>query len=94
MGTIRQRMKELLCDGDWNGIELSQALSIEERLVYEHLHHVKKSLVQGKGRFVVQPYQCQSCDYTFKSRDRLDRPGRCPMCRNSHIAMARFSITV
>ncbi len=90
MKTVRQRLKELLCFREWNSLELSQELSIQEREVFAHLEHVKKSLRQGK--LVVDPYACLDCDYIFRKRVRFDRPGRCPSCKGSHIRMASFSI--
>lgn len=90
MLTIRQKMKGLLEQDKWNSLELSSELSIEERVVFHHLEHVKRSL-KGK-RLVVDPYVCQGCGYVFRKRNRLDRPGRCPKCRGSHIMMATFSI--
>jgi len=90
MGTLRQQMKELLRTGCWSSMELSQELSIQEREVFSHLEHVRKSL--RKERLSIKPYCCQSCGYEFKKRKRFDRPGRCPVCRESHIKMALFSI--
>ena len=90
MATKRQQLMDLLEEGEWNSIDLSKALSLEEREIFTHIEHVKKSL---KGRkLVIDPYQCLSCNYLFKKRNRLDRPGRCPQCKGSHIRMALFSI--
>lgn len=91
MGTIRQQLRELLRDGEWTALELSQELSIREREVYAHLDHVRRSL--SGERMKVSPYHCLSCNYIFKKRERLDRPGRCPQCKGSHIGVASFSIT-
>jgi len=90
VATIRQQLLELLEQGEWNSIEISKELSIEEREVFSHLEHVKKSLKSRKLH--IDPYQCLSCNYLFKKRNRLDRPGRCPKCRESHIRMALFSL--
>jgi len=90
MGTIRQRLKELLRDGEWTALELSQELSVQEREIYSHLGHVCKSLNHEKLK--VSPYRCLSCSYIFKKRERLDRPGKCPPCKGSHIAVATFAI--
>jgi hypothetical protein len=27
-----------------------------------------------------------SCDYVFTDRRRLSKPGRCPRCKNEHLA--------
>ena len=90
MATIRQQLVALLEQGEWSSIDLSKELSIEERDVFTHLEHVKKSLKDHK--LIIDPYQCLSCNYLFKKRNRLDRPGRCPKCKGSHIRMALFSL--
>ncbi len=90
MPTKRQLLVDLLEQGEWNSIELSKELSIQEREVFTHLEHVRKSL-RGR-RLIVDPYQCLTCEYLFKKRDRLDRPGRCPQCKGSYIRMALFSL--
>lgn len=91
MVTLRQRMRELLREGEWTALELSGALSVQEKEIYDHLQHVRKSL-RGE-KLQVLPYHCLSCGYVFKKRERLDRPGRCPHCRQSHIGVASFTIT-
>lgn len=71
-------------------MELSAELSVEEAEVYSHLEHVRRSLSGEKLKVI--PYRCLSCGYVFKKRDRLDRPGRCPRCKESHIGVAGFAI--
>ena len=90
MGTIRQQLMELLREGEWTALELSRELSVQESEIHSHLNHVRKSL--GQEKLKVSPYHCLSCAYIFKKRQRLDRPGRCPHCKGSHIAVAAFSI--
>lgn len=90
VGTLRQRLVELLKEGEWTALELSAELSVPEKEIYIHLEHVKKSISPGK--LSISPYHCRSCDYVFRKRNRLDRPGRCPKCKGSHIAVALFSI--
>ncbi|MDJ0621941.1 MAG: transcriptional regulator [Desulfocapsaceae bacterium] len=90
MATIRQQIQELLREGEWTALELSQELSVQEREIYDHLQHVRKSL-RGE-KLQVSPYHCRSCGYIFRKRERLDRPSRCPQCRESHIGVASFTI--
>ncbi len=90
MPTIRQAIIELLKDEELNGIDISQALSVQEKEVYEHLTHIKRTLRKQGIRLQVTPYHCLGCGYSFKDRDRFDRPGRCPVCKGSHIRMATF----
>lgn len=90
MKTIRQALADLLRQGEWSSIELSQELSIEEREIFPHLTHIQKSL-RGE-KLLVSPYTCQKCGYAFVKRTRLTRPGKCPQCKATHIRMALFSI--
>jgi len=94
MKTKRQQIIELLKEDRWTSLDLSAQLHIAEQEVFDHLEHVKKSLAhkQGTSGLVARPYACLSCGYVFKKRNRLDRPGRCPQCRRSHIRMAEFSL--
>ncbi len=90
--SIRRRMIALLDDYELNAIEISQELSIREREVYDHLVHIKQSLAAKGKKLEITPYQCSGCNYVFKKRTRLDRPGRCPVCKGGHIAMATYRI--
>lgn len=92
MSTIRQRMMDLLREEELDSLALSQILSIPEKEVFEHLPHVVKSLKASGEKLTVSPYLCLHCDYTFDTRARFTRPGRCPRCRNSHIRMATYFI--
>ncbi len=90
--SIRKRMIELLCDDELNAIELSQELSIREKEVYDHLAHIKRSLSARGQQLMITPYACMRCGYVFRKRSRLDRPGRCPVCKEGHISMATYWI--
>jgi hypothetical protein len=92
MSTVRQQMIELLSEEELNPLEISQALGIMEREVYDHLHHIERSLSRQGRKLTVTPYRCLHCGYVFRDRKRWDRPGRCPRCRQSHISMALFRI--
>jgi transcriptional regulator len=92
MQTIRQQIIDLLREQEFNAREISQALSIMEKEVYDHLEHIDRTIGRQGMKVVVQPYACLSCGYTFESRRRWTRPGRCPVCRHGHIRMAAYRI--
>lgn len=92
MATLRKRMIELLRDEELDALDLSALLSIREKEVYEHLPHIAKSLASSGEKLIVEPYRCLNCDFVFKDRDRLNRPGRCPRCKEGHIRMATYTI--
>jgi hypothetical protein len=90
--TKRQAIITLLSQADFNARELSKAIGIREKEVYSHLPHIEKTTKHKKQTFKVTPAQCMSCDYVFKKRQRLTRPGRCPICKKQRIEPARFQI--
>jgi len=83
---------DCLSEGPMNAIEISQYLGIREKLVYEHLPHVARSvLAQGK-QLVILPSQCLSCGYVFEDRARFTRPSRCPRCKGTHLQRPTYEI--
>jgi predicted Zn-ribbon and HTH transcriptional regulator len=92
MKTIRHQIFDLLAGEEMNAKEISQAMGIREKEVYEHLPHIVRSLAAQKKRLIVQPFECLACGYVFDARKRFTRPGRCPRCKKSHIQNARYRI--
>jgi transcriptional regulator len=92
MPTKRQQIAALLENGEMSARDISKAVSVEERLVYEHLAHIKRSLSVRGNTLIVKPYECLVCGYLFKDRKRLQRPGKCPQCKQGHIQGALFHI--
>ncbi|KPA15601.1 transcriptional regulator [Candidatus Magnetomorum sp. HK-1] len=88
--TKRQEIIKLLSQADFNAKEISKAVGIREKEVYDHLPHIEKSVKNKKSKFEVTPAQCMSCDFLFKKR--LSRPSRCPECKKQRIESARFQI--
>lgn len=90
--TIRQEMIELLSEEEMNAMELSQALGIQEKEVYEHLPHIARSVAAQGKKLIVRPFRCLACGYVFKDRKRFTRPGRCPQCKEGRIQRATWRI--
>ena len=93
METIRQRIIMLLEESPMTARELSQAIGIREREVYEHLAHVARSVTPQRKKLTVQPFRCLECGYAFYDRKRLTRPSRCPRCRQSRIQEAVYGVS-
>ena len=91
MGTIRQTIITFLKGQEMTARDLSQAIGIREKEVYDHLAHIVRSNTLG-GKFTVQPATCRTCGFAFKKRDRLTPPGKCFLCRGESITPPRFSI--
>jgi predicted Zn-ribbon and HTH transcriptional regulator len=90
--TLRQRLITLLEEADCDQREISQALRISEKDVPEHLGHIRRSLAAAGRTLAIQPAECLACGFVFKERRRFSRPGRCPRCRESRVALPRFRI--
>ncbi len=90
--SIRQQIMDLLSEEEMNAMEISQAVGIGEKEVPDHLEHIIRTLGKEGKRLLVSPYTCLGCGYSFKHRTRLQRPGRCPSCKGSHIRMATYRI--
>lgn len=92
MKTHRQEIIRLLEEGEISARELSRALRIREKEVYDHLQHVRRTMA-GQGRkLIVQPFACLQCGYIFKQRQRFTRPGRCPQCRETYLEEPLYAL--
>jgi transcriptional regulator len=92
MPTIRQQIIALLSEYKMNARDLSQALHIREKEVYDHLDHISRTLKNRGNQIRITPFRCVSCDYEFADRKKFHRPGRCPQCRDSHMEPAIYFI--
>ncbi len=90
--SLRQQIMDLLNEEELNALEISQAVGISEKEVPFHLEHIIRTLGREGKKLLVSPYICLGCGYIFKDRKRLQRPGRCPSCKGSHIKMATYRI--
>ncbi|GAB4390451.1 MAG: transcriptional regulator [Thermodesulfovibrionales bacterium] len=92
--TIRKRIASLLEGRTLSARDLSAEVGVSEKEVYGHLAHIERSVegAKGKGAFQVTPAQCRKCGYVFRKRERLQRPGRCPLCRGEQIEDPLFAI--
>jgi transcriptional regulator len=91
MGTLRQSIIFVLKEQTVTAKEISQAVGIREKEVYEHLSHIIRSRSLG-GKFILIPSTCKDCGFVFRKRDRLTPPGRCFLCRSEAITPPRFTI--
>ncbi len=92
MPTIRQQIIDLLAEAEMTALDLSKALSVREKEVYDHLSHAARSASAQGRKLVVAPPRCLACGFTFDTRKRLTRPSRCPKCKEQRIREPVFSI--
>lgn len=90
--TLRQEIFLLLSEREMSAKEISQAIGIREKEVYEHLPHIALSAAAQKRRLVVLPFGCMSCGYVFEQRKRFTRPSRCPRCKKTHLETPMYRL--
>jgi predicted Zn-ribbon and HTH transcriptional regulator len=91
--TIRHAILAALSSGEpVSALEISGEVRIPEREVCGHLEHISKTLRATGRRLVVIPAKCGECGFVFHKRDRLTKPGKCPVCGKEHVREPLFSI--
>ncbi len=90
--TVRQEIIGALSEGSFSARELSALVSIPEREVAGHLEHIQKTVAQSGKHLVVTPAKCKKCGFVFAKREKLARPGKCPVCKGESIREPLFSI--
>lgn len=91
-GTVRREIMGILEDQLLSAKEISGTVGISVKEVYEHLVHIQKSASQEEKHLRISPAKCKKCGFVFKKRDRLKKPGKCPVCRGESIEDPLFSI--
>jgi predicted Zn-ribbon and HTH transcriptional regulator len=90
--TIRQKIISLLEISAFSAKDISVEIGISEKEAYDHLEHIQRTINQRNQRLVVTPAECKKCGFVFRKRERLTKPGRCPLCRNEAIQEPTFSV--
>lgn len=90
--TIRRHIMSAIEGKALSAKDISAEVGISEKEVYDHLEHIHRSFHHGGGYLVVTPAECQGCGFVFKKRDRLKKPGKCPVCNGESITEPLFTI--
>lgn len=90
--TVRRQMMSLLEGNILSARDISVEVGIPEKEVYEHLEHIHRSADLEGGHLVVTPAECKECGFVFRKRDRLKKPGKCPVCHSESITEPMFTI--
>ncbi len=90
--TIRKEIRSLLENRAFSAREISACIGVGEREVYEHLEHILRTINRREHNFVVTPAACKKCGFVFRKRERLRKPGKCPVCRHEMISDPLFSV--
>ena len=91
--TIRQEIISVLTGRSLSAREISAEVGISEKDVVDHLGHIRIAVRKSKERLMIVPAECKKCGFRFKKRERLNKPGKCPICRSQQIQEPRFSIS-
>jgi predicted Zn-ribbon and HTH transcriptional regulator len=89
--TLRHEIISLLEGKTLSAKEISAGAGIPEKEVAGHLEHI-----QAKKRelhLIIIPASCRKCGFVFAKRERLNKPGKCPVCRGELISGPLFSIS-
>jgi predicted Zn-ribbon and HTH transcriptional regulator len=92
VATIRSQIADLLSGEPLSAREISTLVGIPEKAVYGHLDHLRRTLHPRGRRLQIIPSACRKCGFVFGKRERLQRPGRCPVCRQQSISEPLFAI--
>lgn len=90
--TIRQKIISVLRANTLTAREISREVMISEREVYDHLEHIQKTMNKKDQPFIVIPALCRRCGFEFKKRDKMKKPGKCPVCKGSFIKDPLFCL--
>ena len=91
--TFRQEIISVLTGRTLSAREISAEVGISEKEVVDHLGHIRMAVRKSKERLMIVPAECKKCGFRFKKRERLNKPGKCPICRSQQIQEPRFSIS-
>ena len=90
--TIRRQIMSILEAGTVSAKEISSKARISEKEVYEHLDHIRKTLSKKEYHLDVIPAECAKCGFAFSKRERLKKPGKCPVCKGERIREPLFAL--
>ena len=89
--TLRRRIMALLDESPCTSKDISKAVGIPEKDVTQHLLHIQRTLLSEGRKLVIAPAECRKCGFVFRKRDRLSKPGKCPLCHYQFISAPEFS---
>lgn len=90
--TIRRKIMDILEENSFSAKDISGEVGVSVREVLDHLEHIQKSVSRGDFHLVITPSECRKCGFVFRKRERLKKPGRCPVCRGESIQEPLFSL--
>ncbi len=90
--TVRRQIMSILKEGTFSAKDISAEVRIPEKEVYGHLEHIRKTTDKKERHMTITPAECVKCGFVFGKRERLKKPGKCPVCKGELIREPFFSI--
>ena len=88
--TRREEIIKLLSEKKLTANSIAKIFDVELSEIIEDLEHIKKSIKPKKLK--QEPAYCKKCSFTFKERDKIRKPSKCPKCKSEWIQEALFYI--
>jgi len=90
--TIRKKIMDIIEGNPFSARDISGEVGISVKEVFDHLEHIQKSVSRGDYHLVITPAECKKCGFVFTKRERLKKPGKCPVCRGESMQEPLFSL--
>ena len=90
--TVRQEIISAIAGRALSIKDISAAVKISEKEICAHLRHIGRTVNSRGQRLVITPAECRKCGFVFQKREKLKRPGKCPVCRAETIKEPLFEI--
>lgn len=90
--TVRRQITSILKEGTFSAKDISAEVRIPEKEVYGHLEHIRKTADKKERHMTITPAECVKCGFVFGKREKLKKPGKCPVCKGELIREPFFSI--
>lgn|SRR3989338_2501127 len=90
--TRRREIIELLEKDKLTAKQLADLFRADMKYILEDLKHIAQTVKISHKKLKIEPAVCNVCGYTFKERERLSRPTKCPKCRSEDITEPVFYI--
>lgn len=90
--TVRRDILSALEERTLSAKEISGIVRVPEKAVYDHISHIQRTVNKTGRRLIITHAECKQCGFLFKKREKLKKPGKCPLCRAETIKEPLFSI--
>lgn len=60
--------------------------------IVEDMVHIKETAKAKNKKFIINPAVCNHCGFSFKDRNKLKKPSKCPKCKSEDISEPVFAV--